>query len=103
MTTALFAAAIAVPAFAAPQTATLDRDGAHFSYTTELTKNGSILIRGQDLQTAEPLDLVVDARGHVDGTIGASSVNFMVPQAQRDSIVASLGQPVAGAELAAIK
>ncbi|MEO7378864.1 MAG: hypothetical protein ABIV23_02205 [Sphingomicrobium sp.] len=103
MTTALVAAAIAAPAIAAPQPVTIDRDGAHFRYTTELTKSGAILIHGQDLQTAEPLDLVVDARGHVDGTIGVAAVSFMVPQAQRDRIFAALNAPAAGPELAAIK
>ena len=103
VTTALVAAAIAAPAIAAPQTSTLDRDGAHVRYTTELTKSGAILIHGQDLQSFEPLDLVVDVRGQVDGMIGANTVSFTVPQAQRDNIVAALRQHNAGAELAAIK
>ncbi|MEO6248817.1 MAG: hypothetical protein ABIO85_09610 [Sphingomicrobium sp.] len=104
MTTALIAtAALAAPALASAHPVTFERDGAHYSYTTQLTPAGAVVIRGQQLDTAESFNLVVDTRGHVDGTVGGSTVSFMVPKANRDAIVADLGKPALDAKLAAIK
>lgn len=96
--------AIAVPALAAPpEPVMMTRDGNHYRYTTEL-KGQLIAIRGEQLDTGEIIDLVVDRQGRVDGMIGATSVSFTVPRERRDSIAAKLASaPLVGAQLAAVR
>jgi hypothetical protein len=77
--------------------ATLNRDRYHVRYTTSLVAGDKIDIRGENTDEREPFELLVDTRGRVSGTIGYQAVDFTVPVAQRDAIVASLkqGAPVA--------
>ena len=108
VTTIMLTAFAAIPAAAAPlQPVLMTRDGVHYSYTTEL-KGDRVAIRGAQLDNGDKIDLVLDARGRVDGTIGGSYVSFSVPKSARDSIVADLtatavAQASPDAQLATIK
>ena len=108
VTTIMLSALAAIPATAAPiQPLLMTRDGEHYRYTTEL-KGDLVAIRGEQLESGEKIDLVLDARGWVDGTVGGSVVRFNVPKAKRDAIVASLAKPLVAAaptvaQLATIK
>jgi len=93
VTTIMLTAFAAIPAAAAPlKPVLMARDGEHYSYTTEL-KGNLVAIRGEQLDTGDKIDLVLDARGRVAGTVGGSNVSFRVPQSARDSIVADLTAP----------
>ena len=108
VTTIMLTTLAAIPAAAAPlQPVLMTRDGEHYSYTTEL-KGDLVAIRGEQLESGDKIDLVLNARGRVDGTVGGSPVSFSVPQASRDSIVADLAAPAVAeaptaAQLATIK
>lgn len=86
---ALFAAS-AAPALAAPAPTVITQDGYTFSYTTSLDRHGLVQIRGELLDTGQPIDLVVNKSGYVSGSIGRSNVDFKVPQTTRDSLAESL-------------
>jgi len=108
VTTIMLSAFAVVPAVAAPlKPVLLTRDGEHYSYTTEL-KGDLVAIRGEQLDDGSKIDLVVDSRGRVKGTVGGTPVSFRVPKASRDAIVADLAAPAvveaqADAQIAEIK
>ena len=70
-----------------------ERDGVRFEYATELTPKGLVHISGQMLSSRQRFDLLVDAAGRVRGDFGGSYVEYDVPAAKHDAIVASLMTP----------
>jgi len=99
----LLLSAVAVPALAAPpEPVTMTRDGNHYRYTSEL-KGELIAIRGEQLDTGDAIDLIVDPRGRVEGTVGGLQVSFTVPAQSRDRIAAALAAPASDAQLATVR
>lgn len=87
--------AIAAPATAQPFESTVMSDtGSAIRYSAHLGPKDLIVITGTELDTASPINLVVDARGRVDGRIGMDQVSFAIPQAKRDRVVAQLRNEV---------
>ena len=90
--------AIAAPATAQPIESTVMSDtGSAIKYSAHLAAHDMIVITGTELDTAAPIDLVVDANGRVDGRIGMDHVSFAIPQAKRDRVVAQLREEVSQA------
>ena len=81
---------IAGPAIAAnPNQTVFAADGEHFAYTTALG-HGAIRIDGQVVESGERFSLLVDERGQVSGTFGATPVDFTVSRLTRDRMYAEL-------------
>ncbi|MEO7786772.1 MAG: hypothetical protein ABIR77_02960 [Sphingomicrobium sp.] len=99
----LLLAAIAIPAVAAPSApVTMTRDGVTYRYTSEV-KGKLIVIHGEQLDTGQTIDLIVDSQGRVDGTVGASPVSFTVSKDSRDRIMSTLAAVAPDAQLATIR
>ena len=102
-TLAVVLVAAATPTYAqspAPVPTTLDRDGVRARYTTSLLAGDVIAIRGETTDTHEALELMVDSRGRVSGSIGSGFVDFTVPLAKRNALVSTLKQEATVADLA---
>jgi hypothetical protein len=96
---ATLALSIAAPAFAAPaEIHHFDRDGSRYQYVQTRKADGSLLLKGEVLDTHDAFELRV-ANGRVSGTVGASPVSFAVSKQAMAALDA--GTPAAAAALAA--
>ncbi len=91
---------------AEPTPILVEKEGYRFSYRSKLSADGLVRLRGLDLDTGRPFDLVVDRQGLVKGDVNGSRVRFTVPRATRDRIAARLtpaaprGEALASADAA---